>query len=257
LGVQLPEMPGELDAYLESDDASEPNTRKLLEAITEPKPEARFKLIEAALTEKPNALVIIDPLELLFGIDTGKKQHVLWLYKALRHRILAKFPHAAILNTFNLRKFGKGDMRPSLLTNPREWLEEVCGTLDILNRSDVRLGMDTHDDDVKVINGIRRGEEMQPLLIRPVSCIDVVTKRDALAGFELCPLDGKHLAAVLTAKQLEYWNNLPTSFRFEDFADKGVPRGSLSRLLARAQSLGLVRYESGWWRKKLCKGWNL
>ena len=55
------------------------------------------------------------------------------------------------MNTFNLRKFGDKDRRPNLLTNPRDWLEEVCGTLDILNRSDMRLGMDTHDDDVKVI----------------------------------------------------------------------------------------------------------
>jgi len=170
LGVPLPKVPQELDVYLEHDDLTEPGTRKVLAAIVEPKLRVRLQLIEHALNEQPDALVIIDPLELLFPIDTGKKTSILCLYGELR-RLLSEHPHAAMCLTFNLRKLDRQrPYRPDLLKSPRLWLEEVCGTLDILNRSDVRLGMDAaiHDEDVRVINGIRRGEEMQPMLIRSV-----------------------------------------------------------------------------------------
>ncbi len=136
--------------------------------------------------------------------------------------------------------------RPKLVTDPREWLEEVCGTLDILNRSDVRLGMDFHDSDeiVRVVNGVRRGEDMHPLLIRPV------TYNDALAGFELCPPNDLGLKDVFTPKQLEYWDKLPAKFRFEEVADKTIPRASLKRLLDRAKSVGIVEQDNGAWQKR-------
>jgi hypothetical protein len=245
LNVQRPRVPEDLDVYLEHDRADEPGTRKLLAALAQPKLSARFDLIKEALTAKPNALVIIDPLELLFRIDTGKKQHILALYAELR-RLLSGYPEAAMLITFNLRKWTKKDSRrPDLLAEPRGWMEEVCGTLDILNRSDVRLGMDIHDDEVRVINGIRRGEEMHPLLIRPVS-----TEGENLAGFELCPPEGVNLRTALTTKQYEYWGVLPAEFRFDEIADRTVPRASLKRLLDRAKSLGLIEPHNGAWRKK-------
>jgi AAA domain len=244
LNVPLPRVPDELTAYLEHDKADEPGTKALLAALEQARLNERFALIEASLTEKPNALVIIDPLELLFRIDTGKKQHVLALYGALR-RLLSKYPEAAMLITFNLRKWKKDGGRPDLLAEPREWMEEVCGTLDILNRADVRLGMDIHDEEVRVLNGIRRGEDMHPLLIRPVSI-----GGDGLAGFELCPPQGVNLRTALTTKQFEYWNQLPDAFRFEEVADNHVPRTSLSRLLNRAKSLGLIEQNDGRWQKK-------
>jgi len=169
LGLLLPKVPEELDVYLEHDDQTELGTKKLFAVLGERKYEARLKLIEEALGVKPNALIIIDPLELLFPIDTNKKQHILLLYPELR-RLLSRH-RAAMLLSFNLRKRDKKALtRPDLLKDPRTWLEEVCGSLDILNRSDVRLGMDAaaHDEDVRVINGIRRGEQMQPMLIRSV-----------------------------------------------------------------------------------------
>ncbi len=106
LGVSLPKVPEELDVYLERDDLNEAGTKRLIAALAQPRPEERLKLIEEALRNKPDALVIIDPLELLFRIDTGKKLHVLWLYGELR-RLLSQYPHAAMLNTFNLRKWVK------------------------------------------------------------------------------------------------------------------------------------------------------
>lgn len=244
LGVPLPVVPDELDIYLEHGHATEPATKKLLAMLTE-KVEPRLDFIETLLSKKPNALVIIDPLELLFRIDTGKKQHVLWLYGQLR-LLLAHYPHAAALITFNLRKLDKKAGRADLLTSPRDWLEDVCGTLDILNRSDVRLGMDLHDEEVRVINGIRRGEDMHPLLIRPVS-----DGAENLAGFELCPPNGIDFQRALTSKQLGYWDKLPSKFRFEEMADKVVPRASLQRLLDRVKSLGgIIRTENGMWEKQ-------
>jgi hypothetical protein len=244
LGVEIPRVPEELDVYLEHDSPDELGTTRLLKALEDVKPESRLALIETALVEKPNALVMIDPLELLFRIDTGKKLHILWLYGRLR-ALLSKYPQAAMLITFNLRKWKKDGYRPSLLAVPREWMEEVCGTLDILNRSDVRLGMDLHNEDARVINGVRRGEEMQPLLIRPITI-----EGESLAGFELCPPGGVRLAAALTSKQFEYWNALPPTFRFDEVADRLVPRASLSRLLKRAKSLGVIEESSGGWQKK-------
>jgi len=254
LNLSLPKVPPELDVYLEHDDLTEEGTKKLLAALAESKPEARFKFIEEALDEKPDALVIIDPLELLFRIDTGKKQHVLWLYTELR-QLLSRYQHAAMLITFNLRKQDRQrPYRPDLLKDPRTWLEEVCGTLDILNRSDVRLGMDAaiHDEEVRVINGIRRGEDMQPLVIRSVDTngMSAITG-DNLAGFELCPPNTSNLKAVFTPKQLEYWNKLPPTFRFKDVADKSVPRASLQRLLDHAKSLGIIEKDGNDnWQKK-------
>ena len=242
LNVPLPGVPSELDIYLEHDKADETGTQTLLVAL-EKSITDRVDLLESALVRKPNALVVIDPLELLFRIDTGKKQPVLALYAALR-RLLSKYPQAAMLLTFNLRKWKNDGKRPDLLAVPRDWMEEVCGTLDILNRSDVRLGMDFHDEEVRVINGIRRGEDMHPLLVRPISNTD-----QKLAGFELCPPNGMNLHNALTTKQFEYWNQLPPMFRFEEVADRTVPRGSLSRLLARAKSLGIVEQAEGTWRK--------
>jgi hypothetical protein len=244
LRVPLPRVPEELDIYLEHDKADEQSTSKLLATLGQPL-SARLDLIKEVLTAKPNALVIIDPLELLFRIDTGKKQHILLLYAELR-RLLSEYPQAAMLITFNLRKWTKKDSkRPDLLVEPREWMEEVCGTLDILNRSDVRLGMDIHDEEVRVINGIRRGEEMHPLLIRPV-----IVEGENLAGFELCPPDGVNLKTALTSKQFEYWSKLPSEFRFDEVADHVVPRASLKRLLDRAKSLGIIDHANGTWKKR-------
>lgn len=133
-------------------------------------------------------------------------------------------------------------MKSDLLTNPRAWLEEVCGTLDILNRSDVRLGLDSHDGETRVLNGIRRGEVMHPLIVRPVE----IAPGD-YAGFELCPPDTR---ALFTSTQRDYWEKLPDSFRFDDVADKIVPRSTLWKLLERARLAGLAESKDGLWEKR-------
>jgi hypothetical protein len=240
LAVGVPNVPGELDVYLEHADASEPASKKLLAAIASGDMQTRIALIDDALSAKRNALVTVDPLELMFRVDTLKKAEVLRLYEKLR-RLLARYPQAAIAATFNLRKRDKKSGRDDLLLNPRGWLEEVCGTLDILNRSDVRLGMDFHGEDARVINGIRRGEEVHPLIVRPVEIVP-----GEYAGFELCSPDTQTL---FTSTQRGYWDKLPGSFRFDDVADKIVPRSTLWKILERARHAGLADVKDGQWAK--------
>lgn len=105
LGVAVPSVPDELDVYLEHDDPNAPATKKLFTAIAGDM-QLRIALIEDALSRNPNALVLIDPLELMFRVDTLKKSDMLRLYEKLR-QLLSKFPHATILMTFNLRKENK------------------------------------------------------------------------------------------------------------------------------------------------------
>jgi len=243
LKVELPKVPDELEVHLEQDSAEQPATKKLLEILKQPRMK-RLQFVRGVLRGKPNALVIIDPVEMLFRIDTTKKADVVGLYTEFRF-LLAEFPQASVLMTFNLRKKDRTARRPDLLSHPREWLEEVCGSLDIMNRSDVRLGMDFLDreEQVRVINGIRRGEEMHPLLIRPVDYLD------RLAGFELSPADETDLKIALTSKQHIHWKSLPERFQFEEVANKVVPRVSLHRLLKRAKSLGVLLHENGVYTK--------
>jgi hypothetical protein len=59
-----------------------------------------------------------------------------------------------------------------------------------------------------------RGEDMDPLLIRPVG-----VPPGTPAGFELVRPDEIDLAAALTTKQMEHWQKLPAEFRFNDMAD--------------------------------------
>jgi hypothetical protein len=238
LRVPAPRVPDELEVYLERDLADEPATAALLKAVSEGGPLPKLQLIESALRRQPEAVVFIDPLEMFFRLDTTKKVDVLSLYRLLR-TILAKFPRASLMNTFNLRKRDKKGRKADLLADPRDWLEEVCGSLDLLNRSDVRLGIDCRDDGVRVINGIVRGREMDPVLIRSVTGVD-----DELAGFEQVAPGDLELLSALTLKQKTHWDKLPDQFKFEEAADKIVPRSTLSRLIQRTSSLGALKKSS-------------
>lgn len=239
-GVALPTVPHQLLAYLANDDPkTNPLTSEFLDSLKGIGIEASLEIVKKALASKPNALVVIDPAEMLFRIDTLKKRDVLGLYCALR-TVLADYPHAAVIMTFNLRKKDKRSAcEPNLLSDPRDWLEEIAGSLDLMNRSDVRLGMDfltrdsSADEGVRVINGIRRGEEMHPLLIRPVG------EAPNLAGYELAPSAVVMSSTAFTPVQQGYVKSLPSEFRWADAA-KVVPKSSLSRLLARAMSLGII-----------------
>ena len=209
-------------------------------------------MIEGGLKRKPDAFVILDPADLLFRIDSNSKQHVLWLYSKLK-QLLAKYPHAVIILVFNLRKGDRRRKRPDLLINPREWLEEVSGSYDLINHSDVRLGMALRDEEVRVINGIRRGEPMNPVLLKeyalPQGSAD---EKLRLAGFDEVSADESVFLQSLPEKQIEYFVKLPDTFTFGEVVDKIVPRATLSRLLARGQSLGVIEKADNRYRKTVC-----
>jgi AAA domain len=245
-GVAYPSVPDELEPYLQNDQTPSDFSTTLLEVLTKPA-EDRFKFLEECLRRKPSALMIIDPLSMFFpGCDTNKSAAVLQIFSRLK-RILSKHPQAAMLCSFNLRKRDrKRDSYPSLLSEPRTWLEEIAGSLDIVNRSDVRLGIDALDDDLKVVNGMRRGEEIEPMLIRSVTLSDDPA---VYAGFESVTASETCLLQSLTTTQLGYWQALPNKYRFEDVADKTVPRSSLSRLHKRLKSLGVLREGNGTFQK--------
>jgi hypothetical protein len=212
-GVPPLRVPDELEIFPEIDDPQKnPATARLLDAL-KVRPTDRTKLIGEIVARKPNALIVVDPPEMFFPLDTGKKTHVLWLYTQYRE-LLSRSSGAVIINTFNLRKRDRSLKSPrvDLLSDPRGWLEEICGSLDLLNRSDCRLGMDFHGSDgVRVVNGIRRGEEMRPLLIRGVFLGD---DPDVPAGFELVQADNTDVVMALPPKLFDYWQALRREFTF-------------------------------------------
>lgn len=247
--VPEPSVPNELAPYLQNDDPNEPLTARLLQALKSKNLGARLGLVDDALQSKPDAVVIVDPTELLFRIDTREKAHVTELFSNYRC-LLAKYPKVVLINTFNMRKRDrKTRRRPDLLSDPRGWLEEICGTLDLMNRSDVRLGMDfygSEDDGIKVINGLRRGEDLDPILIRPYG-----DQPHDLAGFERIPPDQVSLTKRLTVKQREYWDKLPKEFSFQEAVDI-MGKANFSRLRGRALSQGILEDGfSGVYRKLL------
>jgi len=236
--LSVPRVPEQLEIYLERDDPKERYTATLLDAVSREGHDSKLHLLREALHRKPNAIVSIDPLEMFFRLDTCKKQEVIQLYRDLR-TMLSEFPHAVLLNTFNLRKRDLRARKANLLSDPRDWLQEVCGSLDLMNRADVRLGIDEHDEDVRVINGVVRTREMHPLLIRPFR-----DKDEQLAGFVHISPSAIEAMVGLSQKQKAYWASLPDTFTFEEIAGRSVPRSSLSRLINRMEILGaLVRVD--------------
>jgi len=247
LGLHVPRIPDELEIYPEMDDpATNPATSKLLALLENGSVGEKFGILEEVLRRKPNALLVIDPPEMFFPIDTRQKKEVLWLYSQYRI-LLSKWPGAVILNAFNLRKQDKRVGKSNLLLDPRGSLEEIAGSLDLLNRSDVRLGMDFYGlEDIRVVNGVRRGEDYHPLLIQTKCLADDPEKPP---GFELVQADEADLFGVIKGKLHEYWSALPCEFTFEQ-AVQLMGKSNFDRLKKRTTSLGaLEQVGRGQYRK--------
>ena len=232
LDESLPLVPDDFEPVLSHD---RPLPSAAVKSSRTIEPDGR---LASALERKPDALLVIDPIELMFQFDKLKGRDILDLYQGLRD-LLRKFPGASILATFNLRKRDRKTRRANLLLEPRDWLDEISGSADIVNRCDVRLGFDFDDseeDNVRILNGVRRGEPMSPVLLRPIG-----DSPDEIAGFERVPPEEIELRRALTTRQLEYWRILPRRFRFGKVAGRVVPKSSLHRLIQKAISLGLLK----------------
>ena len=245
LGIPVPSVPQMLEPLFQHDDNKEPGTARLIEALDSD--EKSFALLEELLDRKPNAVVIFDPIELFVSMDKNDGKGIVRLYRRLR-KLFTRYPHAAVLCTFNLKKTDKKAAKPNLLADPRGWLDEVSGAKEIMSRSDFRLGIDFFDDEqiVRVINGIERGGPSEPLLIQPAG--------EPEAGFEQCHPDRFRLEDIFSARQLDYWHRLPESFTHYDARRLGIPKSSLSRVMNRAKSVGLLRSENGKWVKTVRAG---
>jgi len=243
LGVSLPKVPEALEIYLEHDDAKSLLTAALHKVLHVSIPD-RIKFVEKALERKPNAVVIFDPIELYIRIDTKNQQEVLQLYSSLRG-LLAKFPKSALILTFNLRKRDRRTQeRPDLLQEPRDWLEDISGSLNLLSRCDVRAGIEEYVEEVRLINGIRRAEDFHPFFIEIQ-----YDEEGEPAGFEMANPDGVIVGTSLSGTQQQNWMKLPQEFRFMDVADKLIPLSTLHRLVKRAKSIGILTEADGVYRK--------
>lgn len=65
LGITLPRVPNELDIYLEHD--TDANATALLNIIKKDVP-TRIGFLRSLLANKPNAVIVLDPIELLFPL---------------------------------------------------------------------------------------------------------------------------------------------------------------------------------------------
>lgn len=232
---QMPEVPEQLAPYVLNGRFTDPRTAALLSISSVAD---MMKLVVSLLEHQPTLLLIFDPVELAFPIDVLKKGDVLRLYKGFR-KLLSQFPQAAIVSTHNLRKTDRKVELPDLANDPHGWLQEIAGSLDIVNRSDVRIGVTRYAEGVMVINGARRNEDMHPLLLAPID-----DNPDELAGFRPISTQMPDLVRIFSPEQLSHWTKLPNEFNFSDHANNGIPKSSLSRLIHRAISLGVMTRES-------------
>jgi hypothetical protein len=244
--ILLPRAPS-FRPFLYLSDPKLPDTKELFEAIEGPT-EKRFQWLDKLLSSTPDAVVIVDPFDMLFCIDLSKAPHVVSLYRHFR-TLLAKYPKAAFVLTYNLRKADRKAEPKDLYLQPRSWLDEVGGSVKIQARADVRMGFDlysTTPEKIRVLNGIRRGEDFHPLMLSEVG------EEPNLAGFTLATPQDMTVALSLTPGQKVHWKALPQDFKFEDVADCVVPRASLSRLLKRLGGLGAIEQAGdGVWHKRV------
>jgi hypothetical protein len=103
-------------------------------------------------------------------------------------------------------------------------------------------------DGIRAVNGVRRAEDLHPLLIQPVLLDDDAEKP---AGFEAVMADELQLYGALKGKLEEYWKALPSEFTFEQ-ATGLMGKSNFDRLKKRTMSLGALEQATrGRYRKRL------
>lgn len=244
--IDPPKTPRDIDALVLNGDIKNPATLALHDAIKTTG--ATITYLTALLKKNPDSLILLDPAEMLFpALLISKPDHALKIVHIWRS-LFSEFPKAAVMGTYNMRKLDPKAPIPDLIEDPHGWLREISGSNNLLSRSDIRIGMARRgrDDDVRLINGIRRGENMYPMLLLPV---EVGGDPDVLGGFRRVSAQQGELRKMLGGKLGDYFSKLPSTFKFNDVAGNGVPRSTLSRLLNAAESLGYITKSKGLWAK--------
>jgi hypothetical protein len=239
LGIPYPAVE-DFDAYLLKDEPNVRNTRLLLAALHR-RPEERIDFLRECLERRPNAAVFLDPFESFFPINKNYGDKVLEIFGQIT-RLFSAFPEASVTTLLNMRKKDQRSKLPDLLTDPRGFLQEISGSMELLNRADTRLGFDYHprDREVRVINGFLRSKgEFQPILLRAVG-----DDPENLSGYEQVAPDLIDLNAVLSQQQRIYWNQLWNGtgevFTWGEARKLGIPESPLWKILERGRSLGLL-----------------
>lgn len=245
LNCEVPATPGAVEPCLLN--ANRDDLSKRIRAASKTTAAAK-KFLRECLQKHPDTLFIIDPVEMFFSqLNLIKGEQVLITVDIWRE-LFAQYPQAAVLSSHNLRKpDSKRTVTPDLLDNVHGWLNEISGSSNLLNRSDVRVGMDRYRDDVRIINGIRRSEDMHPILLLPVEVDPDDPER--LGGYRAISAEHKDLKKSLGPSLATHFEKLPQQFRFNEVANNGCPRGTLWKLLKRSLSLGYVTHDKGVWAK--------
>ena len=242
--------PGEpmFEALLEAGSEENASTAELLDVLTQTT-DKKLAWVERKIAAKPNVVLAIDPFTLFLSVDTRKGTHIMALYKWARmlHR---RFPAVTFLFSFNLRKKSRmAKDRPSLLKDPRDWLEEASGGLEIQTRSDVRIGMEYRGhaaDGIHEFNGWRRGEAIEPMLLISVVMGEDAQGKPLLAGFEPTPLVDEDVADLLSPRMKTVYDGLVPgdTYTVADLAAL-LPRSTAYNLRNRLLKLGLVEAAQG------------
>ena len=248
--VGIAGVPPLITPYIYNNADRPPETMELLSVCKTASAEDRMNWLRSKLLAMPNALLIVDPLDMLFNIEKNKGRHVVMLFHKFRE-LSFDFPQAAFIFVYNLRKANKNIEPPNLFQDPRGWLQETAGSLDIQNRSDVRLGFDEYpaEDGILVLNGLRRDEKMGPVLLEPVWYAAPGMDKERETGFKEATLRNVKVDTILNRRQLNVWQQIG-----EDFTVAGLeglmPRSSAYNMVQRCLTSGLARKVSeGAYRK--------
>ncbi len=201
---------------------------------------SRFKWLSDKLKVNPDSLIIIDPLDTLFPMEKNKGLKVgqlLSRFRGLSH----SFPKAAYILVFNLRKSKDHQKMPDLFRNPRSWLQETSGSLDIQNRSDLRLGLDEWEarEGLLVLNGLRRGKKIEPTVLEATWFPGDEPPKEVETGFQIVDLGAQDIENIFTPAMLEAWEKVGDDFTMEELLQAGS-KGTMYRLVERAGAFGLL-----------------
>jgi KaiC/GvpD/RAD55 family RecA-like ATPase len=189
-----------------------------------------------ALIDKANAdFLVIDNWRLVANGQENDAGDVVQSLRALS-RLRSAYPKLTVLILHHLRKDGKEERyKSSLRTDPQAWLDRVSGSLALVAHTDASYGLerDAGEDDMLILNGVRRSGQAPLLLLQS----DESTLR-----FELVSDPETAEKSVFTKAQHDLWKALPARFTWaQGVAVAGKTRKRiLSSLLRRAMENKLL-----------------
>lgn len=240
-GVPTP-TPANFEVYLERGNIHSASTIEIINTLTL-KTKERVEWLRTKMLKYDRPVVIIDPFELFFRVDKKEATAIVEVYQFCRF-VRGTLPGTTFIFSFNRRKRerGRGAIPPNLLKDPHGWLEEASGAMEIQSRSDVRLGLDFHgrqEDMVRVFNGVKREETLEPMFITPI--LVEGGSKPMYAGFEQVSAQSITHEDTLSPRQLTTWHELGETCTFTEIVEKSSSRTAAYRFRAKCLSAGLLR----------------